>query len=81
MNKANSDIAPSTLHLIANILRPSGQTKSATIIALGAVLKGTGLTIESLHHPMSRELVTTIHSYLHQDIEMRDYIQHILNAQ
>lgn len=80
MNTNNSDVAPSTLNLIANILRPSGQTKSATIIALGAVLNGVGLTMSSLHHPMSRELFTTIHSYLHQDTEMRDYIQHILNA-
>lgn len=79
MNTKNSDITPSTLSLIENILHPSGQTKSASIIALSAVLNGTGLTMESLHHPMSRELITTLHSYLHQDTEMRDYIQHILN--
>jgi hypothetical protein len=80
MNTKKSDEVPSTLNLIANILRTSGQTKSATIIALGAVLNGAGITMDSLHHPMSRELFTTIHSYLHQDTEMQNYIQHILNA-
>lgn len=73
-----TDIPRSALALIEYITSGDNQTKWAIIIAMTAILKWEGITLESLHSEHSRPLITAIHRSLHQ-WRMEDYIQNILD--